>query len=499
MASTVSKLITGSKSLVGLMSRAKETLYHSPVIHNAPSSYGINLHYEQGHAPIIKIHKDAVSQFNFSRPDIRTQILKPIKIDPKKTTIMSVAGDSQFFDLDGSNIYLEIIRALAKNSNLAFLFGSTGRIGEGLVDVNGGITKVNEELNHTIPCLAQIVDQTAFDAIEKWKCITTSPDKLKGIIYVHGDAKTNTVFGDDIGLEGQFNTALLDQALLSKIREQGNLPPVISSIVSNRESNQLNEIERQQLMYFAVEKRLDLTDRLDLKEVLNGGIADSILLVSGAAQALWQATIHAVLGNNIRAIGGLRGPTNPKTTIEVPVKDASGKDMMKKEFRDFLDTSEFFGYLAYSKETSPNRGFFELSDKYFNGNEPHSYTLMRLLSGIRWVYNPGNDDIARRDEERGGLNSKARMATYSLFTLGCLGGFKHQLDPGKITCDILTSDRQQVLRYSDAAKRGLAPTFEKPYAGKYHTHPVEKRSSVPASELGSAQLSPTKPAIVSKL
>ncbi|MES2960757.1 MAG: adenosine deaminase [Pseudomonadota bacterium] len=451
----------GGHEFLQLMQRVtgKKDLLH-PIMSGVASTLD-----DKSKTPVILVDKSTVPSTNFSK--LRPEILKTFQLPPK-STIVSVFGDSKPYDARGSNQISQTIWNYftpQTNGKTVALFGATGRPwakdqrGNETFDINGAITRSN------VPTIAQIVDQTS-QAIEKWGCDTPNPlaenKSLTGIIYITGRPESEAIFGDDIGLEGQFDNEKLDLALIDKISEQENLPQNIATIISaERPEKKLNEIERQQLMHFSVERKLDFTDRLKLDEVLIGGIGDEAFIASGGGQSLWQATLNAVLGKNIVATGSLRGADNVHTTIKVTGADEVERD----EYRDFADAAELMGYLAREKTTNPEIDFFTLWEKYFNGNETRGYPL----SGIRLAYNPGNDDVARADEAKGGLNSKMRLVTNSAFALGCLGGYQNNFDPAKINCKILTLSGD-LLPYDEAASAGLAPSFENPHGGKYHDH-----------------------------
>lgn len=412
--------------------------------------------------PVVTMTTEAIAATDFHHT--RPAITAALGVDGAE--IVSVFGDSHPFDRRGSlALTKEMQKYFSSRSRpVLALFGTTGRpwaidgVGQEVFDVNGAVMRTEG-----LRCIAQIVDQTA-EAVEKWGCDTPSPDdsRLAAVIHVTSGNSVASVFGDDVGLEGQFDNKKLDPLLIRKIGEQRDLPENIAAIIRKEHPDvALNKIERQQLMYFAVEKELDFTDmRSDVRDILRGGIGDSAFVASGGGQSSWQGAINAVLQKPITALAGLRGSDNPKTLVEV--KGVSGKT---KEHRDFLDTSELLGYLAHEKITHPDANFFTLWEKYFNGNEARGgYPL----SGIRWAYNPGNEDVARADEEKGGLNSKMSMVTNCAFVFGCLGGYRN-LDPEKVDCKMLTMENE-LLPYGEAVARKLAPSFDNPYAGKYHEH-----------------------------
>ncbi len=413
--------------------------------------------------PVIVIPKTSVAKTNFAQ--IAHAIKQQLGIEK---SVVSVFGDSQPFSVVGSQVLSQEMSRKLPKDEAVILYGATGRPeakdGKGRLvwDINGAVTRLIREGG--FKAVTQTVDQTN-DAIEKWGCETPNFDakSLAGAIHVAGDLQKGlSVFGDDSGLEGQFDNKLLDPALIEKAAAQKDLPKNIAEILKNYQSaTDLKEIDRQQLMHFCVARKIDFTDILKIEDVLLGGISDKAFVGSGGGQSLWQATINSLLGKEVIAIGGLRGAENPKTTIKIVDEDGGEHE----RHRDFLDAAEIIGFLAYEKKKNPDVDFFTLWEKYFNGDEKEGYPL----AGIRLAYNPGNSDVARADELKGGLNSKMRMITASAFAFGCLGGYKHKFDPAKI--DAQTHALESLVPYEYAVETlRLAPSLQDPHAGKYHDH-----------------------------
>lgn len=423
--------------------------------------------------PTILATSAAAASTDFSR--LRVDLLQSFNL-PASTKIVSVFGDSQSFGASGSNVAVENLEQFFASSTpeAVALYGATGRTlardskGNPLTDVNAAVGLSGQA------SLMQVVDQTK-KAITAWGCDARDPasENVKGIIYVTNSSGPETVFGDDIGLEGWLDSAKIDPALIVKISQEQNLPENIAAIINH--GKKLNDVERQQLMYFAVEREIDFSDILSLEEVLVGGIGDEAFMLGSGAQGSWQGFLNVLLGKKVTAIGGLRGAENAKTTIKV----TGGDEVEREEYRDFLDGSEILGYLAQCRKENPEVDFFTVWKKYFNGNESRGYPL----SGIRLVYNPGNEDVARADEAKGGLNSKMRLVTNAAFAFGCLGGYK-LLNPALVDCKILTP-ANELLPYEVAAKAGLAPSLENPQAGKYHDH--NRREPTKTTEAKTAQ------------